>query len=390
MKCPRGIVLLVILVLVAALMVVPRLFTATSGDIIPTEASIAIAHTTNNSATIPSSTPSLAPMAIVPPTAVPNVSHNPSATPLAFDPVQLQTITPEATQPMLQSSETANSTTVAGWNPPPLKVPLAYGPFDHYWLRRPVGSDNQNFELAYYPYGSDGPGNDLRIHHGIDLANPIGVQVFAAGDGTITWADKGHFNEFESITAYGNTIVIDHDFGYNGQHVYTLYAHLSSILVTKGEHVQQGQVIGLIGNTGDVTGPHVHFEVRVGRDGYYATRNPVLWMAPYTDTGVIAGRVSFPDGSAVTDAVITLINRDTGRTIQRTNSYAGFGVNGDDNWKENFVFADIPVGNYRVTSRLSTMIWSGEVSVIPGVTNWVELARHAPDEMNGDVEEENP
>jgi murein DD-endopeptidase MepM/ murein hydrolase activator NlpD len=251
-----------------------------------------------------SATPSLAPIA-VPLTATPGISRNPSATPLSFDPVQLQTVTPQVALAS-QSSAVANSTTVEGWNPPPLRVPLAYGPFDHYWLRRPVGSNNENSELAYYPYGSDGPGNDLRIHHGIDLANPIGVQVFAAGDGTVTWADKGHFNEFESITAYGNTIVIEHDFGYNGQHVYTLYAHLSSILVTKGEHVQQDQVIGLIGNTGNVTGPHVHFEIRIGRDGYYATRNPVLWMAPYVGTGVIAGRIAFPDGSAVADAVITL------------------------------------------------------------------------------------
>jgi hypothetical protein len=108
-------------------------------------------------------------------------------------------------------------------------------------------------------------------------------------------------------------------------------------------------------------------------------------MAPYVGTGTIAGRIAFPDNGVVTDAVVMLIDRATGRVVERSNSYAGFGVNGDDNWGENFVFADVPIGRYLVTSRTSTIMWSGEVSVIPGVTNWVELERHTPDASdNGD------
>jgi len=63
----------------------------------------------------------------------------------------------------------------------------------------------------------------------------------------------------ESLSwGYGNYVVID-----NGNNVTSLYAHLSKIVVTKGQNVQPGDVIGLEGQTGWATGPHVHFETRV-------------------------------------------------------------------------------------------------------------------------------
>lgn len=380
MKYSRGVVFFILLgaIVVLVLMINPRPGPRDEGMPPSSAANVTIMQT-NTPVVMP--TPSLYPSQTVPSVTLPaDVVLNPSVTPLAYSPMELQTIVPPETV-------LPGSTAVESWNPPALEGPLAYHPFDHYWLKRPVGPNNTNFGLGYYPYGSDGPRNDLRIHHGIDIANPVGVEVYAASKGTVVWADKGHLNEYESITAYGNTVVIEHDFGYNGQRVYTLYAHLSAYLVSKGEHVEAGQVIGLIGDTGQVTGPHVHFEVRVGRNSYYATRNPVLWMMPYVGTGVIAGRVTFPHGGDVTDALIMLIDQATGRVIERTNSYAGFGVSGDDNWDENFVFADVPIGRYLVTSRTSTILWSGEVEVIPGVTNWVQLERYTPETSDSEAEE---
>lgn len=262
---------------------------------------------------------------------------------------------------------------VAGWNPPSLAVPLARHPYDHYWLIRPVASNYVNYGLSWYAYGSDGPANDLRIHHGIDIPNPVGVEVKAAGDGTVVVASHGFVNELETIGAYGNVIAIEHDFGYRGQAIYTLYAHLSTILAEVGDHVQTGEVIGLIGATGLVSGPHVHFEVRLGRNGYYYVRNPDLWVAPYAGTGVIAGRLLFPDGTAVRDADVAVIDPLSGQTVYTTTSYAGFGVNADDNWKENFVIPDVPVGRYVVTATYGTSAWFGEVTVREGMTNWVEM-----------------
>lgn len=380
MKYSRGIVLFILLgaIVVLVLMINPRQEPGDEGAF-PSAADIAIAQPSTPTAI---ATPSLQPsQTALPITLSAGMVLNPSVTPLAYSALELQTM-------VSRDSLLPDSTALEGWNPPALEVPLAYHPFDHYWLIRPVGSNNTNFGLGYYPYGSDGPQNNLRIHHGIDISNPIGVEVYAAGKGTVVWADKGHLNEYESITAYGNTVVIEHDFGYKGQRIYTLYAHLSAALVNKGEYVQTGQVIGLIGNTGQVTGPHVHFEVRVGRNSYYATRNPVLWMVPYVGTGVIAGRVTFPHGGVVTDIVVMLIDQATGRVIERTNSYAGFGVSGDDNWEENFVFADVPVGRYLITSRTSTILWSGEVNVIPGATNWAQLERYTPETSDSEDEEQ--
>ncbi len=265
------------------------------------------------------------------------------------------------------------SGTLQGWNPPPLEVPLARHPFDHFWFIRPVGPNNNNFGLAHYPFGSDGPANDLRIHHGIDLANPIGVEVYAGADGMVIWAGKGHINQYEAITAYGNTIVIEHDFGINGQPIYTLYAHLSALLVESGQRVESGQVIGLIGNTGQVSGPHVHFEVRVGHDRYNAVRNPELWIASYIGTGVIAGRIALEGDTPVYDAAITVISVATGQPVYHTSSYAGPGINADDNWQENFVAPDIPAGRYIVRARHDAGTWAGQVEVVAGTTNWVEM-----------------
>lgn len=89
-----------------------------------------------------------------------------------------------------------------------------------------------------------------RMHDGIDFTAPTGTKIFSAGDGVIEKTKKQR-------TGYGNMIVVNHGFGYK-----TLYAHLSKIKVKEGEKVSRGTVLGLVGNTGISTGPHLHFEVQ--------------------------------------------------------------------------------------------------------------------------------
>ncbi len=88
-------------------------------------------------------------------------------------------------------------------------------------------------------------------HPGVDFSTPPGVPVYAADDGLVIFAGW-------SELGYGNVIVIDHGNGYK-----TLYAHLSQISQYCGAKVKSGQLIGLSGSTGNSSGPHLHFEVRV-------------------------------------------------------------------------------------------------------------------------------
>jgi murein DD-endopeptidase MepM/ murein hydrolase activator NlpD len=89
-----------------------------------------------------------------------------------------------------------------------------------------------------------------RMHEGIDIGVSYGTPIHAAASGTVLYCG------WES--GYGNLTVIDH-----GGNLATAYGHQSSIAVSCGQHVAQGDVIGYVGSTGHSTGPHLHFEVRV-------------------------------------------------------------------------------------------------------------------------------
>jgi murein DD-endopeptidase MepM/ murein hydrolase activator NlpD len=274
------------------------------------------------------------------------------------------------------------------WNPPPLLPPISRDPLgrDHYWLQRPVDSNANNEVLFYYPYGSDGQNDDYRVHHGIDMPNPVGETVRAAGSGEVLWAADGLRIEapgaFQNSPSYGNVILIQHDFSYRGQYIWTLYAHLSAVLVRQGQRVNGGDVIGLVGETGRVTGPHVHFEVRMGRtinDNHYrSTYNPILWMVPYVGHGVIAGRVVDFDGDQVDDVDVTVRSWRTGLVQDTTTTYIfqndGLDVNADPQWGENFAIADVPMGRYEVIATIDGQRVSRVIDVLEGTTSFVELS----------------
>jgi len=99
-------------------------------------------------------------------------------------------------------------------------------------------------------------------HAGIDLAAPIGTPIYATAEGTVIDAGYNH-------GGYGNLIKVDH-----GRGIETRYGHLSRILVSPGQHVTRGQLIGHMGSTGRSTGSHLHYEVRI--DGRAV--NPIPFM----------------------------------------------------------------------------------------------------------------
>ena len=87
-----------------------------------------------------------------------------------------------------------------------------------------------------------------RFHEGMDFSAPVGTDIFATGNGLVTYSGWRQ--------GYGETIEIDHGFGYA-----TRYAHCSKRIARVGQKVKRGDVIALVGNTGKSTGPHLHYEV---------------------------------------------------------------------------------------------------------------------------------
>lgn len=110
-------------------------------------------------------------------------------------------------------------------------------------LRYPT--DSRSISAGYPNYSSG------RYHGGIDFPVPTGSNVYAAASGTVILAKYLTYS-------YGRYVIIDH-----GDGLSTLYAHNSQLLVSVGDHVSAGQVIAKSGSTGNSTGPHCHFEVRV-------------------------------------------------------------------------------------------------------------------------------
>ncbi len=102
-----------------------------------------------------------------------------------------------------------------------------------------------------FGYRSDPINGGAAFHAGLDFKGPIGAPIYAAAKGTISFAGRKQ--------GYGNCVEIDH-----GNGLMTRYAHMSRIGAVLGQSVAAGDTIGAIGSTGRSTGPHLHFEVRIG------------------------------------------------------------------------------------------------------------------------------
>lgn len=100
-----------------------------------------------------------------------------------------------------------------------------------------------------------------RAHKGVDLAAPVGTPIYATADGTVSRASW--------FSGYGLYIAVEH-----GGEMQTRYAHLSRLNVADGQRVRKGDVIGYVGSTGNSTGPHLHYEVRISGEAV----NPLPYM----------------------------------------------------------------------------------------------------------------
>ena len=115
--------------------------------------------------------------------------------------------------------------------------------------------------------------SDGKLHRAIDRRAAVGTPVYAAEDGTVDWVQTWDGRSTSGNQSYGNLVRIRHA-DYNGGKLQTLYAHLKESKVKYGQAVREGELIGYSGNTGNSTGPHLHFEVRLNG----ARCNPLNWL----------------------------------------------------------------------------------------------------------------
>nr|WP_317632413.1 M23 family metallopeptidase [uncultured Flavobacterium sp.] len=114
---------------------------------------------------------------------------------------------------------------------------------------QPVRNEDLKRMASGFGYRNDPFTKIRKFHKGMDFSAPTGTPIYATGNGTVLRADN-------SLSGYGNHILINHGFGYQ-----TLYAHLSKYKVKKGQQVKRGDVIGYVGSTGRSEAPHLHYEV---------------------------------------------------------------------------------------------------------------------------------
>ena len=119
-----------------------------------------------------------------------------------------------------------------------LRLPLDN---DSYWVSSEFGKRKNPFS------------GQMKNHNGIDLAAAEGTPVYAIKDGAV-------YANIENDSEFGNYIILSHDQG----KMTSVYAHLSKVFVDRYQYVKKGDVIGLVGQTGMATGPHLHFEIRQG------------------------------------------------------------------------------------------------------------------------------
>lgn len=127
---------------------------------------------------------------------------------------------------------------------------------------QPVNNKELKRLSSYYGYRIDPIYKIKKFHAGVDFSAPQGSPIYTSGSGTVVKTRR-------SRRGYGNTVTIDHGFGYS-----TFYAHIKDIKVKKGDKVVRGQIIATVGNTGKSTAPHLHYEVRKNN----RTVNPIYYF----------------------------------------------------------------------------------------------------------------
>lgn len=250
-------------------------------------------------------------------------------------------------------------------------APLAISPKDHFYFSYPIALTEASRRFPSSRYGNDQKAENGAGHSGLDVGLDTGTAILAAAEGRVIFSGYGLLTGYDNPDdPYGISIVIRHDFGYEGQALYTAYSHLSISQVEVGQLVERGEQIARSGDTGFSSGPHLHFEVRVGKNTLYDSRNPELWISPPDGGGVLVGQLYTSYGARLLEQAIKVTNLDTGR-IRWVFSYATtLNIQRDEYFDENFVLSELPAGRYEVAVPYVTGMLTSEIEIRAGAISY--------------------
>jgi hypothetical protein len=248
-------------------------------------------------------------------------------------------------------------------------------------LSRPIGPQGRNTIDHSRRFGTYRASIN-RANRGVQFLNSQGTPVLAVADGVVVVAGDdrkivyGHYTN-----AFGNLVILKHDLPEFGVPIYTLYAHLSQIKVAVDDLVGRGQEIGLVGNSGDVAGSTLYFEIRWAKNTYHVPQNPELWLEPLTDEngaplGALAGRILDAEGNyiAASNIVVELLT-GPGQPAQDTfyiETYTSDSMRGLPPHGESFALGDLPAGEYQITFMMNGFHQT-VVEVQPGKLTFVTM-----------------
>lgn len=218
-------------------------------------------------------------------------------------------------------------------------------------MKRPVKDHIQ--ANGSYLYGEPNISNSSYAHLGIDYLIRYDT-VYSASDGVVYFVG---YNPNDTINGYepggaGNYLVIQSI--WNNKNLFLFYMHLQRPLITQGQQVIKGQPIAISGNTGNSTGPHLHFELRLGSVNYNSLRsrrNPELWCS-INGMGAIFGKIP----AAPNNTRVDIYPDPKPRPPYTTFSYAltyNFNdpyIGSDDVYQENYAIGDVKPGTYTITA----------------------------------------
>lgn len=271
---------------------------------------------------------------------------------------------------------------ISAWRPPVYPVPWVPSPQDHFYFSNPIAA--YDIKGAFSPYSYGDVFFENVVHAGVDIPGEIGTPILAAGAGKVIYAGQGVYRGGNNILddPYGKAVVIEHSFKYQGEALYSLYAHLDEILVKVDESVQSGQMLGLMGSTGKTTGPHLHFEVRVGKNEYFSTRNPYLWISPPIGWGVLVAQILTYEGRVHERQIVYLTRSEDDLRGDKLDdltwigkSYQNEAINSDPYYLENLVIANIPAGRYQLSIPITEIGigYQKEIAIKPGQVTFVKF-----------------